>query len=122
LQLLAVVLVQVIGGGVVHPRAIEGQAKGVVVVFLQDFGGRLYRAVAVEVAEGEPGITQMVFYAVLVQRIGPGGIGYAAFAVVHRFDDRVALRALAEFESVEVVLAVSDEVVGAHGFAVLWIE
>lgn len=38
-------------------------------------------------------------------------------AVVDRFDDRIACGALAELESVEVVLGVSDGVVGAHSFA-----
>lgn len=44
-------------------------------------------------------------------------MGDLLLAVVHRFEDRIACGGLAEFESVEVVLAVRDTVAGAHGFA-----
>lgn len=53
--------------------------------------------------------TRVVLYAVLIPRVGPGGIGFAPLAVVHRFDYRGACGALAEFEVV-------SERGGGHGF------
>lgn len=72
------------------------------------FGDITHVAVSGGIAGCEAGSQQQAGY-IQIQ-------GYAALAVVHRFDNGIARWALAELESVEVVLAVSDGVVCAHGF------